>query len=149
MNNKGFSLLEIVVTVAILGVLVGIAIPNYLTWNARYEFKGAAHDLASNLKLAKLSAMSRNTTITVKLQANGNDTEYVTTNAVIPTETLPSDLTVVGGLPVDITFNAFGQRTSGGTGDQIINIDSTSNASTRYVITIRISGKVSVVMTNI
>lgn len=149
MNNKGFSLLEIMVTVAILGVLVGIAIPNYLTWNARYEFKGAANDLASNLKLAKLSAMSRNTAITVTLQANGNDTEYVTTNTVIPTETLPADLTVVGGLPVNITFNAFGQRTSGGAGDQIINIDSASNSSTRYVITIRTSGKVSIVMTNI
>ncbi|MFQ5587258.1 MAG: Tfp pilus assembly protein FimT/FimU [Nitrospiria bacterium] len=149
MNKKGFSLLEIMVAVAILTVLVGIAIPNYLTWNARYEFKDAARNLSSNLTLSKLNAMSRNNPVTLTLQANGTHTEYVTTGNVIPTETFPTDVTVAGGLPVAVTFNAFGQRTSGGAGNQIINLDSLSQTSTRYIITITASGKVSIAMQNI
>ncbi len=148
MNKKGFTLLELMVAVAILGILVGIAIPNYLTWNARYEFKDTARNLSSNLTLAKLSAMERNTAITLTLQNNGGVTEYVTTNTIIPTEPFPSDVSVNGGLPVSITFNAFGQRTTGGAGNQVINLDSLEQQNTRYVLTITTSGKVSIVMQN-
>ncbi len=153
MNKKGFTLLEILVAVAILGILVGIAIPNYLTWNARYEFKDAARNLSSNLTLSKLNAMSRNAAITLTLQANGTDTEYEMKDAggisVIPTEIFPADVSVVGGLPVAVTFNAFGQRTSGGGGNQVINLDSVSQTNTRYVITVTVSGKVTITMNNI
>lgn len=149
MRNKGFTLLEMMVAIAILGVLVGIAVPNYLSWNARYELKGAARELSSNLTLAKLSAISRNTPITLTLQASGEDTQYVTTNNVIPVETLPSDVSVAGGLPVSITFNQFGQKTSGGATNQVINLDSAEHPNTRYVLTVAPSGKVTVVMQNI
>ena len=149
MNKKGFTLIEIAVTLAILGILAGIAIPNYLSWNARYVFKDTARNLSSNLTLTKLSAMSRNTTITLTLQNNGGVTEYVTTASVIQTETFPADVSVYGGLPVSITFNAIGQRTSGGAGNQVINIDSLEQPNTRYVLTITASGKVSIQMQNI
>lgn len=148
MNKKGFTLIEITIALAILGILAGIAIPNYLTWNARYEFKDTARNLSSNLTLAKLSAMSRNTAITLTLQNNGGETEYVTTSTVIQTETFPSDVSVNGGLPVSITFNPFGQRTSGGAGSQVITLDSIDQPDIQYVLTITVSGKVSIVKQN-
>ena len=32
-NNKGFSLLEIIVVLAIVGALAGVGIPNFAKWN--------------------------------------------------------------------------------------------------------------------
>lgn len=148
MNKKGFTLLEIMVAVAILAVLVGIAIPNYLTWNARYTFKDTARNLSSNLTLSKLNAMSRNSPVTLTLQANGALVEYVTTGNVIPSETFPEDVSVGGGLPVSVTFNPFGQRTSGGAGNQSVTLDSVSQPGTRYIITVTASGKITVTMQN-
>ncbi len=153
MNKKGFTLLEVLVAVAILTVLVGLAVPNYISWNARYEFKDTARNLSSNLTLSKLNAMSRNNAVTLTLQANGANTEYEMRdsggNPVIPTETFPEDVSILGALPVSVTFNAFGQRTSGGAGNQVINLNSASQTNTRYVITVTASGKVTVVMQNI
>jgi len=48
-----------------------------------------------------------------------------------------------------VTFNQFGQRTSGGAGNQIINLDSISQPNTRYVLTITPAGKVTLAMQNI
>gem|GEM_PF-4227127 len=61
----------------------------------------------------------------------------------------PSDVSVNGVLPMTVTFNQFGQRTSGGAGNQIINLDSISQPNTRYVLTITPAGKVTLAMQNI
>lgn len=150
MNKKGFTVIEMAVGITILGILVGIAIPNYLTWNARYEFKDTARILSSNLMLTRISAMSQNTPASVTLQVNGlGFTEY---NSEMPGNAsieFPSDVSVNGVLPMTVTFNQFGQRTSGGAGNQIINLDSISQPNTRYVLTITPAGKVTLAMQNI
>lgn len=138
------------VSVAILGILVSIAIPNYLTWNARYKFKDAAQNLSSNLVLSRVSAMSKNTAITTTLQVNVNGiTEYNSEMLGNQTFTFPGDVSVDGALPMTITFNPFGQRTSGGAGNQVINLDSTEQPNIRYVLTITPAGKVTIVMKTI
>jgi len=76
MNKKGFTVIEMAVGITILGILVGIAIPNYLTWNARYEFKDTARILSSNLMLTRISAMSQNTPASVTLQVNARKRKH-------------------------------------------------------------------------
>ena len=149
MNKRGFTLIEMMVGIAILSILVSIAIPNYLTWNARYQFKDTARMLSSNLVLTRISSMSRNTGTALTLQAVGGVTQYNSEAPGMPTMTFPADVSVNGALPVTVNFNQFGQRTSGGAGNQIINLDSTEQPNTRYVLTITTSGKVTIVMQNI
>ena len=58
MKNKGFSILEILVVVAILGVFAGIAVPNVIGWISDREVKNEAYKTIAfiNEIKAKVSA---------------------------------------------------------------------------------------------
>jgi len=57
----GFSLIELMVAIAIIAILMGLAIPGFATWLPNYRLKGAARDLYSNLQLAKSGAIKDRT----------------------------------------------------------------------------------------
>ena len=59
---EGFSVIELLVTMIIFGVLVGIAIPVFSVWLPNYTLKNAARELYSNFNLAKLGAIKQNKT---------------------------------------------------------------------------------------
>ncbi len=59
-RQSGFTLIELIVTVVILSILAGFAIPGFSRWLPGYRLKSAARDVFSNLQLAKLEAIKQN-----------------------------------------------------------------------------------------
>lgn len=66
-KNAGFTTAEFVITIAIVGILTAIAIPNFMVWRSNSKLIGASHNLRGNLEMAKFRAIPENATVAVLL----------------------------------------------------------------------------------
>lgn len=64
-DETGFTLLEVIVVAAIMGIIASIAIPGFMAWLPNYRLRSAAQDLLGNFQLAKITAIKTNTNCTI------------------------------------------------------------------------------------
>lgn len=72
MTNSGFTLIELMVTIAVLAIIVGIAAPSISTQLANQRVKSTAATLANALKEAKVESIIRRQDVTVLYDGNSN-----------------------------------------------------------------------------
>jgi prepilin-type N-terminal cleavage/methylation domain-containing protein len=72
LNDSGFSLAELMVVCAIVGVLVLIATPVLVSVLPDYKLKSAADDLSSDLRRARSIAIKLNQSVSVEFDETAN-----------------------------------------------------------------------------
>lgn len=63
MKNKGFTLVELILVLAIAGIMLSIAIPNLIKYRKDYIFNDYASQIEYLVKYAKIYAMEHSTNI--------------------------------------------------------------------------------------
>ena len=58
-NEQGKSLAEVIVVLAVIGLMAGLAGPSFVAMTARIEARSATAEIASELRLARQLAMAR------------------------------------------------------------------------------------------
>jgi prepilin-type N-terminal cleavage/methylation domain-containing protein len=98
-NRQGYSLLETMVVVAIVGILTAVAVPNFLTWNQKYQLKHEVANLAGQLAFARMTSINQNIRVVVTVT-------HVPPAAVVVTFTNPQILPPGDVVLPPITMNA-------------------------------------------
>jgi len=70
-KNSGFTVFELLIVIAIAGILTGIAVPNFLSYQSSYRLKGALSTLRGDLYGTKTLAIKRGVQYQVAFTANG------------------------------------------------------------------------------
>jgi prepilin-type N-terminal cleavage/methylation domain-containing protein len=70
-KHSGFSLAELMIVVAIFGIIATVAAPNFQAWSRNYQLKSAANDLYSHMQMAKLGAVKANRPWTLNFNPDG------------------------------------------------------------------------------
>jgi type IV fimbrial biogenesis protein FimT len=73
-SQQGFSLVELVVAIGIVGVLLALAAPSYRAWTQNTRIRGTTDAILNGLQLAKAEAVRRNTVIRFQLTSTLDDT---------------------------------------------------------------------------
>ncbi|HEV8539564.1 MAG TPA: prepilin-type N-terminal cleavage/methylation domain-containing protein [Nitrospiraceae bacterium] len=133
--DSGMTLTEVTIVVAILGLLVMVAVPNFLDWNRKYKLKDAIGLVHGNMNLSRMNAINQNSTVTMTVTQTSSTTPVTVTfrNAggadVVPPLTLSSEVSltnatnaVVGAgvsSPQDVQFNSMGLRMNTGNANNL------------------------------
>lgn len=138
---KGFSLVEVLVIVAIIGILAGLSGTALMKWLPQANLKRAARTIVSMCQDARVEAIKRNDRINFGCN-NATSTCIVTfTNG---TAIRQFDLATVGsGVRFTDSFDSFNTTfTSRGRAVTAGTIPITNNAASTLSVTVRTSGSI-------
>jgi len=72
-SSRGFSMVELAVSLTVMLILTGIAIPSLMRSFRTYQLNDATTRLSDLLKFTRFEAVRRNTPVTLRLQQAGAD----------------------------------------------------------------------------
>ena len=127
MNERGFSMAELLVAVSVLGIVAALGYPYVATYLQSARLRGAAQEVATIVNGARQLAIARNTNVCVTVSGTGAQYRTGTSNAcgggtvytgpgtaADGTMTLQNTMQISGNT-ANVTFSALGAAVTAGT----------------------------------
>ena len=144
---RGFTLLEMMITIAVLVIVVTVAVPAFDGFVANQRVKSAAQGLMTSFSYARSEAIRRNEDVDVQMLQDGGDWVWgvCTDDAVnVPEDCLrvvrTGRVQVAGESPGPVTFDPQGRPNGGGRSVTLCDADE-SQAVSRRMIYVGITGR--------
>ena len=116
-SSAGFTLVELMVTVAIVAILVSLAVPSFREMSAAQRVRSATYSIISDLTLARSEAVKRGADVTLTPLVANNWTSGWRVSVASSSELLSEQSDVGKGVvfataPARVTFNRNGRINS-------------------------------------
>ena len=132
MNQKGITIIELVVVMVIIAIGAVLLVPNIGTWLPNYRLRSATRDVVSTLRTAQMKAVSTNSPYGVGFDANSYQL-YRSSGSLIP-EGSPVNL------PSGVQFNNNTFPINGDLGKHFAQFNPNSTSSPGGVSLLNIKG---------
>ena len=144
-SHQGFTFLELVVVIAIIGLFAAITALSIPSWRANITLRTTARDVISSFQFARVEAAKRNADIQVQVTVGGAGVGACTVfdgGEVIRVLDLPARVSISSTTISPYVFNTRGIPTSGGGTVTLTNGDRTYNVILSPAGAISMSGPV-------
>ena len=88
-SPRGFTLIEMLIGLAIIALLLKIAVPSFRTWLQNTQIRSAAHAIADGMNAARGQAIGRNVPVQIQLTSLGNGNQPSWQVALVSAPTAP------------------------------------------------------------
>lgn len=102
-RNSGFTMIELMVIIAIVGILVAVAAPSFTESMARRSLEGTANELSADLQYTKSQAASINAAVSMVTSAHG----YTVSSASATFKTIVLDSKITLTSPLTVSFDPY------------------------------------------
>lgn len=144
-SMAGFTLLELLITIAVVSIMIGIAVPSFRDMVANQSVRAAAETLHSSIVQARAEAVKRNTNVTLR-PATGetwsNGWLIVTAaapadSAAVHRERLAAGATVSAGSTASLVFRPSGRIS----GSASFELTAATDSSRKRCVTVSLDGR--------
>lgn len=111
---RGFSLIELMVVVAIAGVLFAFAIPNYHSYILSQQLRGTSQNLVQTLQLQRTRAMATGQAVTLNFNTGTPNAWTVMGDGRSRRTPLPRGVTYVSAAPTSLILGSNGRLNTSG-----------------------------------
>lgn len=143
--TTGFTLVELMVTLAIVGILASLAAPSFRNLTASQRIRAAASDLSTALTLTRSEAIKRNSNVVLASNSGAPNWEsgwtVTASGTTILTQGAFTGVTIDGASAVSVTYNRSGRVNTTNAASFDIADASAGSSVTGRCVTIGVTGQ--------
>ena len=113
--SKGFSMVELMIVITIVGMLIGFGVPGYQRYSQTQSLRGSAENLVQTVNLQRSKAMSVGQDVVLNFNTTAPFGWTSTCQGRSYSYTLPNGIQYASASPASLTLSRNGRVSNSGT----------------------------------